>query len=386
MTGRALRVIEIVASVANPSHGPSYSAPRLAEAVQQAGAEVELFTVGEAGPDRAAGVLHRSFAHDLGFLPRVGHLRLSSAMRRALEAEAKGRADILHTHGLWLAPNISPAAIARRAGKAFVVSPRGMLGADAMRFSALQKRVVWALAQRRALQAAAFIHATSEEECAEVRAMGLTNPVVVIPNGIDVPPPNKRPAGAPRVVLSLGRIHPKKGLDRLIGGWALAGAATIGWTLRIVGPDEGGHAAELKTLAASLSLTNVEIAGPAYGADKAAALQSAQLFALPTLNENFGLAAAEALAAGLPVISTKGAPWSGLEANGCGWWIDHGEEAMAAALKSALALPHDRLASMGAKGREWMARDFSWDHIGRRMLAAYEWAAHGGPPPPEARL
>ena len=86
------------------------------------------------------------------------------------------------------------------------------------------------------------------------------------------------------------------------------------------------------------------------------------------------------------MISTKGAPWSGLEANGCGWWIDHGEEAMASALKSALALPHDRLASMGAKGRNWMARDFSWDHIGRRMLAAYEWAARGGPPPPEARL
>jgi glycosyltransferase involved in cell wall biosynthesis len=382
----SLRVIEIVASVANPSHGPSYSAPRLAQAVRRAGGEVQLFTVGKAGTTTIEGVVHRTFAHDLSFLPRIGHLRLSGAMNRALREEARGGVHVLHTHGLWLSPNIAPAAIARAAGRAFVVSPRGMLGAEAMQFSSFQKKVVWSLAQRRALAAAAFIHATSEEECAEVRAMGLSNPVVVLPNWIDVPPPVSRPERAERIALSLGRIHPKKGLNRLIGGWAVAGEATRGWRLRIVGPDEGGHAAELQALAASLALTNVDILGPAYGEDKAAAYREASLFVLSTLNENFGIAAAEALAAGVPVISTRGAPWAGLETEGCGWWIDHGEEAMAAALRKALALPHDRLRTMGEAGRAWMLRDFSWDHIGRRMLAAYDWAVRGGEAPPEVRL
>ena len=77
---------------------------------------------------------------------------------------------------------------------------------------------------------------------------------------------------------------------------------------------------------------------------------------LPTLNENFGLTVAEALAAGTPAISTKGASWSGLEREGCGWWIDHGVEPLAAALAHAMALPREALKAMGDKGREWMVR------------------------------
>ncbi len=385
----AMRIIEIVASTANPSHGPSYSVPRLANAVARAGADVELFTVGEpapADPTDASGLHRRSFAHDLAWAPRIQHLRLSGALRNALQAGAIGGAQVLHTHGLWLAPNIYPATAAREAGRAFVVSPRGMLGPDALKFSSLQKKLVWAAFQKKALTGAAFIHATSEEECAEVRAMGLTNPVVVIPNGVDVPPLAAKPKDGQRIALSLGRIHPKKGLDRLIRAWDLAGKATDSWRLCIVGPDAGGHTAELKALAAGRGLANVEISGPAFGEDKLAAYRQASLFILPTLNENFALTVAEALAAGTPVLATKGAPWAGLEAERCGWWIDHGEPVMAQALKLALALPPAELAGMGKRGRAWMERDFSWDHIGRRMLTAYKWAVDGGDAPEEVRL
>jgi glycosyltransferase involved in cell wall biosynthesis len=385
-----VRVLEIVASIDNPSHGPSYSVPRLAEAVARAGADVELLTVGRGqGPVPSGAespVLHRAYAHDLASVPRIHHLRLSRALASALRSEADDKADVLHTHGLWLAPNIYPATAARSAGKAFVISPRGMLGKEAMRFSSLQKTLVWKLAQKKAMAGAAFIHATSEGECDEVRAMGLAIPVVVIPNGVDVPALQSRPKGWERVALSLGRIHPKKGLDRLIRAWDLAGKATADWRLKIVGPDEAGHVAELQALSAARGLTNVEIFGPLYGEEKMKAYRHASLFVLPTLNENFALTVAESLAAGTPVISTKGAPWSGLETEGCGWWIDHGEAAMAAALTTALGLPRAELDRMGERGRDWMIRDFGWDHIGRRMLAAYTWAVTGGEPPAEARL
>jgi len=380
-----MRIIEIVASVADLSHGPSYSAPRLAEGVAAAGAEVELFTVGSPDDVTLNGVRRRRFAHDLASLPRIGHLRLSGAMRRALFAEARGSAAVLHTHGLWLAPNLSPAHAARAAGKAFVISPRGMLGDAAMRFSSLQKRLFWAAFQRKAMAGAAFIHATSEGEYDEVRAVGLSNPVVIIPNGVDVPEAFAKPAAAERVALSLGRIHPKKGLDRLVRAWSDAGAATQGWRLRIVGPSELGHGEQLKVLAEGLGLTNVEIAGPAYGDEKLAAYRAASLFVLPTLNENFAMTVAESLAAGTPVISTKGAPWPGLATERCGWWVEHGEAAMTGALITALALPDSELAAMGARGRAWMTCDFGWEAIGRRMLAAYEWAAGAGERPKEAR-
>jgi glycosyltransferase involved in cell wall biosynthesis len=112
----------------------------------------------------------------------------------------------------------------------------------------------------------------------------------------------------------------------------------------------------------------------------------ADLFVLPSLNENFGLTVAEALAAGTPVISTKGAPWSGLEIEGCGWWIDHGVAPLAAALAHAMALPREALKAKGDKGREWMMRDFCWDPIAHNMLDVYLWLARNAEPPSTVRF
>ena len=114
-------------------------------------------------------------------------------------------------------------------------------------------------------------------------------------------------------MLSLGRIHPKKGSPAWFMPWSKVEAGCPGWWLKIVGPAEAGHDDELRALAMALGLTRVSIEGPVYGDAKTAAYREADLFVLPTLNENFGLTVAEALAAGTPAISTKGAPWSGLE-------------------------------------------------------------------------
>jgi glycosyltransferase involved in cell wall biosynthesis len=181
--------------------------------------------------------------------------------------------------------------------------------------------------------------------------------------------------------LSLGRVHPKKGLDQLIVAWAKLGAAADGWRLRIVGPSELGHADQLRALTAQLGLANVEIDGPAYGEAKLSEYRSADLFVLPTLHDNFAITVAEALAAGTPVIATQGAPWAGLAANQCGWWISQGSDALAAALDEAINLPPERLEEMGARGRDWMMRDFSWDRLGADMLEAYRWAVTGGAAP-----
>jgi glycosyltransferase involved in cell wall biosynthesis len=157
------------------------------------------------------------------------------------------------------------------------------------------------------------------------------------------------------------------------------------WRLRIIGPDERGHASELAALAAELKTQRVSIEGSVAGDAKTAAYREADLFVIPTLNENFAVTVAEALAAGTPVIATKGAPWRGLASEGCGWWIDHGLEPLVAALAKAMAMRREALQEMGAKGRAWMARDFSWDRAGRDMLDVYRWLAVGGEPPAAVR-
>jgi glycosyltransferase involved in cell wall biosynthesis len=250
-----------------------------------------------------------------------------------------------------------------------------MLSPTALSFSRLKKRIFWHLLQKSTVARAACFHATSAQEYEEIRALGFRQPVAIVPNGIDIETmmtPAATPSAA-RTLLSLGRIHPKKGLDTLLYAWAKVECVHPDWRLRIVGPSENGYDAKLKALSAELKLSRVSIEGPVYGAEKSRAYADADLFVLSTLNDNFALTVAEALAAGVPVIATKGAPWKGLAEEGCGWWVDHGTNPLASALSQSLTAPRERLAAMGEKGRAWMARDFSWNRAAGDMLSLYRW-------------
>jgi glycosyltransferase involved in cell wall biosynthesis len=350
-----------------------------------------VLSVADAGDQRDVydkGYRDCRFAWDYARIPIFRRLRSSQGLSEALNDAAR-IADVIHNHGLWVMPNVIAARAAARGPTPFVVSPRGMLAPAALAFSRAQKQVFWAMLQGPAIRGAACIHATCEQEYAEIREFGLVNPVAIIANGIDVPELPARPTARPvteRVVLSLGRIHPKKDLSRLVHAWSKVEAGHPGWRLKIVGPPERGHDDELRALVAALGLGRVSVGGPIYGDAKTNAYRDADLFVLPTLNENFGLTVAEALAAGTPVISTKGAPWSGLEIEGCGWWIDHGVEPLGGALAQAMALPREALKAMGDKGREWMAGDFAWDRIAHDMLDVYLWLSRSAEPPPTVRF
>lgn len=378
---RPLSTAQVIASL-EPAHGgPSYSVPRLCEALGQAGTDAVLFSVAGAGHrlidcvDRC--YRNRSFRWDFAAIPVLRRFRRSSGLTTALRLSVR-TVDVVHNHGLWLMPNVESGGIARRAQKPLIVSPRGMLAPAALAFSSRKKRAFWALFQASIVRNAACIHVTSEQEYQEVRAFGLVNPVAVVANGIDIPEAIAKPAETgERTVLSLGRLHPKKGLDRLVRAWAMIEEIYPEWRLRIVGPAEHKHDDALRALATSLGSRRISIEGPIYGDKKVEAYRAADLFVLSSLNENFGLTVAEALAAGTPVISTKGAPWAGLETESCGWWVGHEVDALAGALGKAMALPRHVLKSMGAEGRKWMARDFSWEHVARNMQSLYAWLAHG---------
>jgi glycosyltransferase involved in cell wall biosynthesis len=385
-----LNSIHVIAGLEAAHGGPSYSVPRLCQALSSAGTEAVLLSVaGAEGPiaTTQGGFCDRRFAWDYAHMPILRGLRKSSGLSAALQSLA-WTADIIHDHGLWLMPNVQAGWAAARAAKPLIVSPRGMLSPTALAFSRVKKQVFWRFLQGPAARRAACLHATSEQEYQEIRALDLTNPVAIIPNGIDLPnsAESTEQEKPDRVVLSLGRIHPKKGLDRLIRAWAEIEAVRPDWRLRIVGPSEGGHDEDLRALIISLRLTRVSIEAPIYGSAKQTAYREAELFVLPTRNENFGLTVAEALAAGTPVISTKGAPWRDLEAQACGWWIDHGIEPLSIALAKSTSLPREALREMGARGHQWMARDFSWQSTARAMIETYRWAMGAADAPPAVRF
>ena len=300
------------------------------------------------------------------------------------------RPTLVHSNGVWHPVNHWAAGAARAWGVPLIIQPHGMLEPWALGQKRLKKRLALALFQRRDLESARAFVATSEMECDGLRRFGLRQPVAVIPNGVDFDDAGAadlggaRRQGRERIALFLSRVHPKKGVLELVQAWGQVGPA--GWRLRIAGPDEGGHWGQVERLVRQLALGDrVVYLGPVEGARKAALYREADLFVLPTFSENFGVVVAEALAHGLPVITTRGAPWADLEIYGCGWWIEVGVDPLVVALREAMALSDGERAAMGARGREYVRR-FDWGRIAEQTLALYRWVLGQGEMPDVVRL
>jgi len=201
--------------------------------------------------------------------------------------------------------------------------------------------------------------------------------LAVIPNGVDAPLQVPRAEGKNedrdwrKIALFLGRIHPKKGLPMLIEAWARV--RPDGWHLQSAGPDEAGHKAEVQNAAFAAGLSQlVFFVGPIESEKKESASSNANLFVLPTHSENFGIAVAEALAHGLPVLTTTGAPWSLLRARSCGWWVDATVEGITEGLRQATSQDPETLYAMGTKGREWVRTELGWERVAKEVMATYE--------------
>lgn len=370
-----MHLVHVVPHIDDEASGPSYSVPRLCQALAQRGHDVRLLCLAAArGWDGVTIELHRQW-------PLLARFAISSSLARALRRHATS-ADVIHNHSLWSMANVAAGWAVPGSRAKLVTSPRGTLSSWALAHSRRVKQVLWPL-QRRVLSRADLIHATSDAEYQEIRALGFKAPVAIVANGVDVPDSHVRVdvPYARRTLLFLSRIHPKKGIDRLLRVWSQLQSAHPDWSLVIAGRGDAVHEQQTRDLAQQLGVQRVAFPGALYGDDKVAAYLAADLFVLPTHSENFGMVVAEALAHGCPALVSRGAPWAGLDTEGCGWWIDNDDAALAAALDTAMCLPSDTRAAMGERGRQWMRRDYSWEAVAQRMDLAYRWLLDGGTPP-----
>jgi glycosyltransferase involved in cell wall biosynthesis len=315
----------------------------------------------------------------------------SPALRQALarHLEAAREFDLVHLHSVFLWPTAAAARAATRAGVPYVVTPHGALVADLVRRRGRLRKGLWLrLVERRTLAGAAALHATSRLEAEEAARLGLHLPPIHVEalgvesangsggreggrggggGGGEVAPAVRAALARRPLLLFLGRLSWKKGLDRLIAALALVPGAT----LAIAGNDEEGYRARLDAMAAERGVGGrLVFLGPVHGAGKAALLAGADLMVLPSYSENFALVVLEAMAAGLPVVVT---PEVGLaeavRRHGAGLVVDGDPPLLAAALRGLLADEAGR-SEMGRRGREG-ARDYSWPAVAARMEALY---------------
>jgi len=390
-----VHIAALLGSISQNVGGPAYSVRRLWQSVLRPGVSVTVHTVNNMGFDEQEGDYSIWEPVECRLWPTQGIkvLGYSKTMRDGLLKELGGKRALISQHGLWMYQGRMVNQLREELKLPVIIHPHGMLDPWALSRSAWKKKVVGALWEYENLRRATCLRVTAESELESVRRFGSKVPVAVIPNGIDVSDyerlPSREEAAAllpqlagRRVLLFLSRVHPKKGLMRLLRIWKPLHTEHPEWLLAVCGPDEVGHTRELEAAVEELALGGaVVFCGPLFGKEKLAALSLADLFILPAFSENFGVAIAEALAARLPVITTKGAPWQGLEKNGCGWWADNEERAIEDALREALHLSAGQLRDMGERGREWMRRDYDWDLIGRQMLSVTEWVLGGGAAP-----
>lgn len=357
-----MRVLHVISSLSRDGGGPSRSAQGLVAGLNRAGVETWLMTLYHGDEPWIDGIAH--FVNG----------------ERFEDVALRVKPQIVHLHGLWNIELHRCAVICRRWRIPYVIAPRGMLEPWSLNQKWLKKRIARLLYQDRDLKCAAALHATAESEAEQFRKLGFKNPVVISPNGVNVPNEwgmwngEREAGGRKRRALFVSRMHPKKGVMELTEAWSKI--CPKDWQCELVytvsGDYEKEYEAKVKTRVIELGLQDQFIFTGALNDDeKWAAYARADLFVLPTYSENFGIVVAEALWVGVPVITTKGTPWQDIEEHKCGWWVDVGVEPLSITLKKAMSLQDCERAEMGERGKKLVEEKYTWGAVVKNMVEGY---------------
>jgi poly(glycerol-phosphate) alpha-glucosyltransferase len=302
------------------------------------------------------------------------------------EALFRTSADILHLHALWMYTSVVSVQWTRKLGRPHVVTVNGMLDDWALNNSGWKKQLAGWAYERPNLEEAGCIQVNTEKELRAVRAFGIDTPVCVIPNGVDLPSDDATNHSPPwmgviepdtKVLLFLGRLHPKKGLNELIDGWedwSRQSSASDEWALGIIGWDDGGHEDALRRRAEkSTAGDSIHFLGPQFGGDKHAAFANADAFILPSYSEGFPMAVLEAWSHRLPVLKTDACNIPEGFKSGAAIEVTTHPESIAAGIDEVTRRDADERAAIGERGRKLVEDRFTWAQVARQMYDVYRW-------------
>ncbi len=285
-----------------------------------------------------------------------------------------GDYDIYHAQGVWQWNTYALACAARQCGKPYLITPRGMLyPQDIRKSNKFFKKLFLRLRLLNDLNKAACVHATCEEEMQLCRNLGITSPIAVIPNPVEIKDYSYNKEDNVRRIGYLGRISRRKNIEGLIEAFHELENEAKYAELLIIGGGDIDYEQELKKLVAKYHLNNVSFTGFLNGKEKDKALASCSVLAMPSEFENLGNVVLEGLVRHIPCIATMGSPWEKLNSNHCGWWVPYTQHDITNAVRSALNATDKELLTMGQNGRRLMEEKYSVEAIAEKMKDLYEW-------------
>jgi glycosyltransferase involved in cell wall biosynthesis len=397
-----LKLLQIVPSISLVYGGPSQMVRGFSQALAAAGAQVTIVTTDSNG-DVDEAPLAVPLAQPV---PQDGYTvyyfrcspfrryKFSLGLLRWLWQHA-GEYDIAHIHALFSPVSSLAATLLRRRGVPYLLRPLGTLDPADLQKKRQLKQLYATLLERPNLAGAAAIHFTSAQEAAISERFGTRTPGIVLPLGVQPLPPPATPLdvhdryGIPRdrpLLLFMSRLDPKNGLDLLSPALETLQQEGLAFHLVLCGanPQDRQYEQSIHTRIAQSPLNaQTTLTGFVSGELKAALLQAADLFVLPSYYENFGIAVAEAMLTGLPVvISNQVHIWSDIEQSESGWVCECSVPALTNSLRAALKSPDER-GQRGHNAQQWAQTHYSWQAIAAQAIALYHTLLTSQPQPAE---
>jgi poly(glycerol-phosphate) alpha-glucosyltransferase len=310
----------------------------------------------------------------------------SPALKRCV---VQSDSDILHNHGIWEYTSYVCLQWKKLKRKPYIVSPHGMLDSWALSNSQLKKKIMYSLIDKEYLANASCIHALNKEEAKSIQALKLDNPICIIPNGIDIPedhivtqPIWEESIRDKKVLLFLGRLHPKKGLENLLYAWSNVVKKNKEWVLVIAGWAQNDYDKKLKKIIEEHSLTgSVYFTGSVLGEDKVSVLQHSNAFILPSFSEGLPMSVLEAWSYRLPVIMTKECNLSDAFEYECAIKIGTSIHSIEETLITFFSMSEKDQRELGDRGYKYVKNKYSWDQVAKQMFDVYSWIIGDSPKP-----
>jgi glycosyltransferase involved in cell wall biosynthesis len=377
-----MKVLQVIPSVSSVQGGPSRALADIERALAARSIEVTTATTNGDGDTRSLPVpcgvpVATAWATRWYFRRSTVFYSASVGLGRWLKDNIEAF-DVVHAHALFSFPPVAAAFLARRAGVPYILRPLGVLARYGMtQQHPFRKKVSFTLIERRLIESASAVHFTSSAEQAEAEALGLKCNGVVVPLGIDLSGLTKSTIASRKLsgafnLLYLSRIDRKKNIEGLLHAMRIVLSKKTDVVLSIAGDGDLKYVHTLKSLVRDLAIgDHVKWLGYVEGERKADILAAASVFVLPSYSENFGIAVVEALAVGLPCLTSRGVAISGeIENAGAGIVVGTAPAEIAVGIEKILSNERG-ISAMSVAARALAANAFSMDAMGARLEVLY---------------